>query len=324
MFRALRLMFAALCLTLIGRLVGRPRHPSWPFSFELVVRYLRLDWEGTADWDLARLSADMNARPYPRDYAKKVRHVDERIAGLPVRRFVPPAKKGDGILLFLHGGSYLFGSATSTHCEVMSRLAYESGLEVIGPDFRLTPEHRYPAQLEDALAVWDALVQLDRSAASIALVGDSSGGNLAAALALALRDQGRPLPAALVLISPWCDLEMPGASFRTNDRYDFGTREVLTRHARAFAGIVPLSDPRVSPTHANLTGLCPCLVVLGEVELPYDDIIGFAEKLKAAGVETAVHVARGMPHNPPALAGLHPEGAAACGTIVEYVTEKLR
>jgi len=323
MFRALRLMLTAVCLTLLGRVIGRPRHPSWSVSFEIVVRYLRLDWEATADWDLARLSADMNARPYPRDFAKRVEQRDEVIGGLPAVRFIPPQRKGDGVVLFLHGGSYLFGSAKTTHCEVMARLAFESGLEVLGPEFRLTPEHRYPAQLDDALAVWDSLVLARKDASAIAIVGDSSGGNLAASLALALRDKGLAGPSALVLISPWCDLEMPGASFRANDRYDFGTRDVLLRHAHAFAGIVSLADPRVSPTHASLSGLGPCLVVLGELEIPHDDIIAFTEKLSAAGVDTQVHVARSMPHNPPALAALHPEGAASMRVIAEYLRARV-
>jgi len=323
MLRALRLMLSAFCLTLLARLRGRPRHPSWPFSFELVIRFLRLDWEETASWDLKRLAAEMNSRPYPRDFAKKVKQTDEKLGGIFVRRFTPPHKNGEGTILFLHGGSYLFGSATTTHCEVMARLACESGLEVIGPDFRLTPEHRYPAQLEDALAVWSAWVQLERTAERVVVVGDSSGGNLALALALALRDQGRPQPAALALISPWCDLEMPGASFQTNDRYDFGTRDVLVRHAHAFAGILPLSDARVSPTHALLAGLCPCLITLGEVEIPHDDIMAFTRKLHAAGVDTEVHVAPAMPHNPPAFAAMHPAGAESMKAVVDYVRTKL-
>jgi len=206
---------------------------------------------------------------------------------------------------------------------MMARLAFESGLEVIGPDFRLAPEHRYPAQLDDALAVWSSLLLARKDSAGIALVGDSSGGNLALALALGLRERGLEGPRALALISPWCDLEMPGASFQAHDRYDFGTRDALLRHAKAFAGVLSLADPRVSPTHASLAGLCPCLVVLGEVELPHDDIIAFSEKLSAAGVETQVHVARSMPHNPPAMASLHPEGAAAMRAIVKFLQEKL-
>lgn len=324
MFRALRLMLKAVCLTLLGRLIGRPRHPSWSVSFEIVVRYLRLDWEETASWKLARLGADMNARPYPRDFAKKVEQREEVIGGVPSVRFIPPEKRGEGTILFLHGGSYFFGSAKTTHCEVMARLAFESGLEVIGPDFRLAPEHRYPAQLDDALAVWSSLLLARKDSAGLAVVGDSSGGNLAMALALALRDRGLEGPRALVLISPWCDLEMPGASFQTNDRYDFGTRDALLRHAQAFAGVLSLADPRISPTHAALGGLCPCLVIVGEVELPHDDIMAFSEKLRLAGVDTQVHVARSMPHNPPAMAALHPEGAAAMQAIVEYLRGKLR
>lgn len=320
MLRALRLMASAFLATLFGRLAGRPRHPRWPFSFEVVIRYLRLDWEDTANWDLKRLGADMNARPYPRDFAKKVQQLDEISGGVPCVRFVPPQKKGEQTILFLHGGSYLFGSAKTTHCEVMSRLAFESGLEVVAPEFRLTPEHRYPAQLEDVLAVWNSLLLAGKGALGLTIVGDSSGGNLALSLALALRDRRIAGPQALVLISPWCDLEMPGASFQGHDRYDFGTRDVLLRHAQAFAGIVPLSDPRVSPIHADLAGLCPTLLVLGQVEIPYDDIMALSQKLTAAGVETTTHVAPDLPHNPPALAALHPAGAASMRAIVEYLS----
>jgi acetyl esterase/lipase len=265
----------------------------------------------------------MNARPYPRDYAKRVSHEDTQLAGIETRRFIPPQKKASGVLFYLHGGSYFFGSARSTHCELMARLAFDTGHEVVGPDVRFSPEHRYPAQLDDALAAYEALLRAGTPASEIILCGDSSGGNLALALALRLRDRGRDLPRALVLISPWVDLEMPGASFQTNLRYDFGRRQELVRHANAFAGILPLSDPRLSPTHADLRGLCPSLVVLGELEIPHDDIMSFAGKLKVAGVDTQVHVAATMPHAPPAMAALHPEGARAVRAIVDYVAEKL-
>lgn len=320
MLRGIYLLFAALWATFVARLAGRPRHASWPFKFEWIMRYMRLDWDDTADWDLLRLREDMARRPFPKDYARKVSRTDINIAGVPGSRFTPPrlAEK-DGLILFLHGGSYLFGSSTTTHCEMMARLAFETGFVVVAPDFRLLPEHPYPAQLHDTLAVYNALLHEGNSPDHLVVVGDSSGGNLALSLALELRDQGVPLPRALGLLSPWVDLEMPGQSFIAYDRYDFGTREVLAKHARAFAGQHPLSDPRISPTHADLTGLCPCLIVMGELEIPKDDILAFHTKLKEAGVVVELHVAPQMTHNPPALAGLHAEGDIAIRKVASFV-----
>lgn len=317
-------MFVAFFATLLGRLTGQRRHPGWSFSFEMVVRYLRLDWEETADWDFVRLRMDMERRPYPKDYAKRVSREDFQMAGIPTSRFrAPGGSKRKGVILFLHGGSFLFGSAKTSHCEVMSRLAFESGLDVIAPDFRLLPEHGYPAQLEDALSLFQALVSDGSSPENIVVVGDSSGGNLALALALELRDRSATQPRALGLISPWCDLEMPGRTFSENDRYDFGTKAVLERHARAFAGPLKLSDPKISPAKADLLGLCPCLVIVGESEILRDDILALYEKLQNSDVTATLFVAKEMPHNPPAFAALHPEGDASLKRLARYVQEQL-
>lgn len=324
MIRGVYLMFVALWATLKARLTGQARHPSWPFQFEWIVRYLRLDWEDTAHWDLVRLRDDMERRPFPKKYARKVARTDIRIAGVPTSRFAPPrlAEK-EGLILFLHGGSYLFGSSKTTHCEMMARLAFETGVPVVAPDFRLSPEHPYPAQLQDALAVYQALLEEGTSADRLIVVGDSSGGNLAISLVLELRNEGVPLPRALGLLSPWVDLEMPGRSFVDNDRYDFGTRQVLSKHARAFAGPLALSDPRISPTNADLAGLCPCLIIVGELEIPKDDILDFHAKLERLGVAAQLHVAPQMTHNPPAMAGLHPEADIAIRKLASFVLEQL-
>lgn len=312
-------MLLATWATLTARLRGRPRHPAWSFSFEVAVRYLRLDWEQTASWDFRKLRGDMDRRPYPRNYAKKVRQEDAELGGIPVRRFVPPQRSGVGCVLCLHGGSYIFGSAGTSHCELMAHIAHDTGLEVLGLEYRLVPEHRYPAQLEDALAAFSAVTRAGTAADEVIVVGDSSGGNLALALSLALRDAGEPQPAALALISPWSDLEMPGRSFEENDPYDFGTRDALLRHARAFAGELPLSDPRISPLRANLKGLPPCLVVVSELEIPRDDIEALARALEKAGVDVALHLARHMPHNAPTFAAYDPEGKAALDAVVSFV-----
>jgi len=321
--RAMYLMLWAVFATLRARLTTGPRRAGWSFGFEVVVRYLRRDWDETADWDLARLRADTDKRPYPKNAVKKVTLRDETLSGIPARTFVPKDARDRGVVLFFHGGSYIYGSARTTHGELMAEIAIASRTKVVGLDYRLAPEHPYPAQLEDALAAVDALVSSGTPLETIVLAGDSAGGNLALVTAIALRDRGGARPRAMVLLSPWGDLEMPGASYQENERYDFGTREVLVRHARAFAGDVPLGDPRVSPIHAELGGLPPALVEVGECEIPRDDIVQLADALEAAGTKVTRHVAKDMPHNAAVFSAFHPSGKAALQAVATFVAEQL-
>ncbi len=323
MLRALRLFLGALLETLGGRVRARPRREGWSFLFEWTIRYLRKDWDDSAAWSSARLRADMDTRPFPRDFAKKVRLEPCELGGVPATRFVPPDARAGKAILFFHGGSYVYGSARTTHAELIARIAFASGIETIGLDYRLAPEHPYPAQLDDALAAFDALVAQGVPPGSIVVAGDSAGGNLAIEVQLALRDRGTPQAAGAALVSPWSDLTMPGASFTDNERYDFGTREKLVQQAKEYVGSVPLDDPRVSPTYAKLEGLAPAIVTVGEAEIPRDDILVLASRLKDAGVDVTLHVAKDMPHNAPVFAAYHPEGLKALQAVVEFVKRRL-
>jgi epsilon-lactone hydrolase len=288
-----------------------------------VQRFMRLDWEKTADWDLARLRDDMNARPFPRKFAKRARGRDETLGGVPACVWEPPEKRGEGVVFYFHGGSFIYGSGKTTHAEMLARLACEAGVEVISLEYRLAPEHPFPAQIEDALAAWGALVA-KVAPERVVMGGDSAGGNLAAEVALALRDRKEPLPRALLLLSPWADLAMPGASYVENEPYDFGRREELVRHAAAYAGSAPLDDPRVSPIHAKLEGLPPAFVARGACEIPRDDIAAFTKALRDAGVAVTEHVAEDMPHNAAFFADYHPSARAAFDAIVRFVRDELR
>ena len=120
---------------------------------EMIVRYLRRDWNETATWSLPRLRADLDARPYPRSNVRRVEIRDDALGGVPARWFIPPGALDSAAILYLHGGSYLYGSARSTHADVIARIARiarSSGVTAVGLDHRLAPEHPYPAQLEDA------------------------------------------------------------------------------------------------------------------------------------------------------------------------------
>jgi len=309
--RAFGLMLLAVFQALVRK---RPRE-SWSFGFQVVQRFMRLDWDRTADWDLVRVREEVARRPYPRKFVKRVERRDEIFGGVPVCTY----GSGDDVVLFFHGGSFIYGSSNTSHAELIARLAIEGKVRVIGVEYRLAPEHPFPAQIEDALAAWDALVATmppDR----VIVAGDSSGGNLAIELALALRDAKKPMPKALLLLSPWVDLAMPGASFRENEAYDFGTREVLVKHATAYVGTsASIDDPRVSPIHAKLDGLPRTFITRGGCEIPRDDIAAFGAKLRAAGVDVTEHEAPDMPHNAPFFADYHPAARDAFDAIVRFV-----
>jgi epsilon-lactone hydrolase len=146
---------------------------------------------------------------------------------------------------------------------------------------------------------------------SVIVAGDSAGGNLALELQLALCDRGQRQAAGAVLISPWSDLTMPGSSFLEYDRFDYGTREVLARQARAFAGGIALEDPRLSQGNAELAGLAPVFILAGGAEIPRDDILALADRLSRANVEVTRHLAPDMPHNAPVFAAYHPSARVA-------------
>lgn len=317
MFRFIGLFVAVFFETLRSRWSSGPLLPSWSFSFEATIRFLRRDWKATSGWSFPRLRADLDARPYPRGTTKQVATRDGELAGVPARWFVPKGA-GPTTILYFHGGSFIYGSARTTHADLLARIALGTGATVVGLDYRLAPEHVYPAQLEDAERGFDALLQ-QTSAERVVLAGDSAGATLALSLQIARRERGAAQAAACALVSPWSDLTMPGRSFVENEVYDFGTREVLERHARAFAGNVPLDDPRLSLVHARLAGLNPMLVVAGGVEIPRDDIVALAGALERAGVKTTLHVAPEMPHNPPLFAAYHESARASLDALCDFV-----
>jgi acetyl esterase/lipase len=146
---------------------------------------------------------------------------------------------------------------------------------------------------------------------------------LALAMQIALRDSGRPQARAAALISPWLDLTASHASCRDNDAYDYGQTSFLLPHAHAFAGELPLDDPRISPLRADLDGLAPLFVQAGSAERLFDEAVELVRRAEHAGVAATLDVAREMPHNPPVLAELHPQATRALHTLADFVSEQL-
>lgn len=209
------------------------------------------------------------------------------------------------VLLHLHGGGYFMGSSV-THRGVATALARASDAVVVLPDYRLVPEHPYPAGLDDAEAVMDWLTTTcGVDPARMAVAGDSAGGGLAAALLVRLRDRGATLPACYAGMSPWLDLSGSGDSVTALDGIDpWIPAAMLPLPARFYAGEVPLDDPRVSPLYADLSGLPPTLLHVGGDEVLLDDAVRFTARARAAGVPADCGVYPGLWHVFPAFPGL--------------------
>ena len=205
------------------------------------------------------------------------------------------AAPAHGTLLYLHGGAY-FACSPATHRPITGGFA-RRGLQVFAPDYRLAPEHPFPAAVEDAVAAYRGLLEGGIAADRLTVAGDSAGGGLALALLLSLRDAGIALPAAAVLFSPWTDLAGTGQSLKTNARRDAMFRSEAFQHATIpyLAGQDP-THPLASPLYADLRGLPPLLVHVGSYEILLDDSVRIVERARAAGVAARLRSWPVVPH----------------------------
>ncbi len=199
------------------------------------------------------------------------------------RRDVPVAKAGT--ILYLHGGAYCVGTAAG-HRSLTSRLALSTGLPVFSLEYRLAPEHPFPAAIDDAVAAFLAL----RESGPVVVAGDSAGGGLALAAALALRDGGSPLPAALLLLSPWADLTLPDGPVEVPPGEAMLSTAWAGSCAAHYLAGTPAESPLASPLRADLRGLPPTLIQVGTDELLYDQAVALYEAMRAAGVDATCDV----------------------------------
>jgi acetyl esterase/lipase len=227
--------------------------------------------------------------------------------------------------LYLHGGAYVSGSLKS-HRTLASHIAKVSQVRVLLLDYRLAPEHPFPAALDDALAafVWiqrELGVQPNR----IVIAGDSAGGGLSLATVLRLRDIGHPLPRALVALSPWTDLTFSGESFERLRHKDpfFPTAERLQQAALAYAEQTPLNHPYISPRLADLRGLPDIYIQVGSDEALLSDSVDLANAAINAGVAVRIEEWPGMWHVWQAFCGWMPESRDALNRIGRYINHAL-
>lgn len=240
------------------------------------------------------------------------------VGGVDALRIAPEGATPTTALLYLHGGGYCIGSSTTAK-GFAAHLALALDVEVVAADYRLAPEHPYPAALDDATAAFTALAD-QHGAEHVAVAGDSAGAGLAVALAMRLRDGGRPLPAALGLVSPWLDL----AADRGRDpalvrRDPMLDPDWLAACAARYAGGRPRTEPGISPLHGDLSGLPPTLVVAGADDVLVSDADRFVPAARDAGVEVAYIRVPGLWHIYPTQAGVLAEADRAVEHLAAFV-----
>lgn len=233
------------------------------------------------------------------------------IADIPAAWIRPVHTAQDKVILHLHGGGYVLGGIAS-HQMMCALMAQTLKTNVILPEYRLAPEHPFPAALEDALKVYRWLLGQGYSPENMVLSGDSAGGGLSLAATLALRNAGEPLPAAVVCLSPWADLTHSGQSHRTQAAAEvILTTDTLKEWALCYTDASNLSNPLVSPVFADLHGFPPLLIQVGSHEVLLDDSLALANHAKTAGVNVTLRVWEGLWHVWPVLGELIPESRSA-------------
>lgn len=259
---------------------------------------------------LAEVRADYNLELARNRPPPGVTIEDGDIGGVPCAVVTPAAVRDGRRMLYIHGGGYVSGGPSGYH-GIAGHYASLLGATVYVPDYRLAPDHPFPAPLDDTLAAYAGLLDA-AGPRGLVLAGDSAGGAMVVSAMVRARNAGLPLPAAGVTISPWADLQMTSPSYTTRDGVDpLCTREFLVRMARVALGATRPNDPEVSPVFADLRGLPPILIQIGESEVMLSDSFRLAERLADARVEVGLEVWPDMFHVWPMFAGVLPEGLRA-------------
>jgi monoterpene epsilon-lactone hydrolase len=235
----------------------------------------------------------------------------------------PFEAKDDQAILYLHGGGYTMGSC-NTHRALASRIALVGQTPALLINYRLAPECPFPAALEDAIAAYQWLLDRGIAANKLVLAGDSSGGGLAIAAALALHEQKEHLPVGIVCISPWADLTLSGETISTCSKTDpLISRETSELHASRYVGQQDPKSPLISPVFADLSEFPPMLIQVGEHEILRSDSSRLSENARQAGVDVTLEVWDGMWHVWHAFAGLVPESQRAIERIGSFIYERM-
>jgi monoterpene epsilon-lactone hydrolase len=240
------------------------------------------------------------------------------LGGVKVEWIVPDGASAAPVLFHLHGGGYVMGTPGGSRA-FTTEFALRTKTRVVSVDYRLAPEHPYPAAVNDAVAAYGALLATGISPQQIAIGGESAGGGLTVATLLAARDNGMPMPSCAFAVSPWTDITCEARTFDTKAAVD----PLLTRKSLKDMGDAYIADgdpraPYASPNFADLRGLPPLLIHVGSEEVLLDDAVVLHRRARAAGMETHIKIAEPMIHVWHMFHAILPEGAEAIGEIADF------
>jgi acetyl esterase/lipase len=261
----------------------------------------------TAQEQRQLLRAALSAQPLPADLTV----IAGALGGVPTAEITIAGIEPRHVVLYFHGGVYVIGDAFLA-ADLASQVGRRVGAKVISVDYRLAPEHPYPAAVDDALAAYEALLQSGVDASNIVFAGESAGGGLAVATLINARDHGLPLPAAAFVMSPMTDLTLAGTSMETRREADpLFTRELLQERVNDYTAGQDAALPLMSPIFADLSGLPPLIIQAGSHELLLDDAVRLAGQAASADVEVTLEITPGVPHVFQAYSAILDEGVAA-------------
>src|SRR5579862_8956191 len=301
-----------------------PEHASWTAEFVRLVLGPLLRGGSPASTPGIGAAARKQASGFERwvlPPPRRMQTTESVWAGVPVSVVRETGTKNERQILFLHGGGYAVGSP-ALYRHITWRFAEAAGACVVTPDYRLAPEHPFPAALDDAHAAWIACLAAGADPPRSAFVGDSAGGGLALALALKLRDEGGALPGAIAAISPWTDLAVTGASARPGSSDPMlNANDLAAIAAQYLAGADPRA-PYVSPLYGDSKGLPATLIQVGSDEILVDDSVRMANRMREAGCDVTLELWPRMPHVWHAFAPLLPEAGQAIARVGAFVLAK--
>ena len=248
-----------------------------------------------------------------------IRKSDIAVGGVGAVEVAVDGNDSANVILYFHGGVYVIGSASAS-APLAADLARRTSAKVVSVNYRLAPEHPYPAAFNDAKGAYEGLLAQGIDPSNIAVSGESAGGGLAVALLLALRDADLPMPSSAFLMSPYADLTLSGSTIVDKQEFDpLLTGEALRRRVPDYVGAADPSDPYISPVFGDLRGLPPMLIQVGSHEILLGDAIRLAGRAAEADVATTLEVTPGVPHVFQAYAALLDEGDAALNRAAEFL-----
>ncbi len=318
--RSLLIFFYSMLFVSIRRILKGPLLPGW--SWDLEVSTLFIKKQTLIGF---RMKDIKDSREYEDSFlfrSPAFEQINIQAVSQPIKGawYEPIGVKTERTLLYLHGGGYTYHSIT--HQNLISLVTLTAGSRTFALDYRLTPEHPYPAQIEDAMAAYRWLLETGVEPGKLLVAGDSAGGNLTLALLQSIREAGLPQPSGVVCICPWTDISNPGISMIENGKYDWVIKEMPEQWSKWFHQDTETKNPVISPVYADLKGLAPIYIQVGSAEILYSMICEFFSAANAKGADVKLDTWQNMTHDFQAFGDLIPESKEALSRIGEFARKQ--